>query len=361
MRMRIANRKKDGWIKEKQLISVFLSCFSSSDNLRSRDEILKPLYYIVDECSSEQMEATIESVYDDESKQINEEFDERCKRTQIRRVEKYRSRLFGLLICNLRKARGTETSSLRIGSTASMDEIDINDRWKSRLSGRTKKKILDTMLHFRCRLIKKRRIPSLCTIRDHDRIDPPSSSLNVQYDENITQIENELESVDSDVASCLKNLGISFPHPVYTRRCRLLVVNQDDMTDLWSETETDYSLEGDNFTLPPTKTIVETATAGSWGSYASSSHYPTDEQNSDGENFECSFDSDDDVPFDEVFSNEYKTSNFGSIEVPTQELSRIVDSSYQVSTYSFDNELSPCSVPWIDRSSSNVFHSICFH
>lgn len=340
--MRIANRKTNGWINEKQLISVFLSCFSSSDNLGSRDEVLKPLYYIVDECSSEQMGATIESAYDDESQQINEEVDESCKRTQIRRVEKNRSRLSGLLICDLRKARGTETSSLRIGSTASMDEIDINDRWKSRLSGGTKKKVLDTILHFRCHVIKKMRIPSLCTIRDHNRIDSPSSSLNVPYHENVTQIEKERESGDSDVVSCLTNLGISFPHPVYTRRCRLLVANRDDMTDLWSETETDYSLEGDNFTLPPTKTIVEIATTGSWGSYASSSHYPTDEQNSISENFECSLDSDDDVPFDEVFSNEYKTSSFGSIEVPTQ-------------------ELSSCSVPWINRSSSHVFHSTCFH
>lgn len=341
--MRRSIRNKDGWNNEMRLIDMILSFFSSSDDFESTDEILKPLYYIVDAGSSEQMEATtIESV-DDESKKENVEVgDESCKHKhkQLRRVDALRSRLSKYLLCDLRRVHGNETSSLRIESTTSMDEIDTNDIWESRISDKTKKVIYDTILHsakrnslgirFQCRRIKKIRIPFLCPFRDYDRVDSLSPSFNISHDDNTTQIERGLCSVYSDdVLPChrkSKTLGTSFPHPAYTRRCCLLHggVNRDAVTDLWTEMETNYSLEGENFTLPPMKTVVETVTARSWGSNASSSHYPTDEQSSDGDSFDCSFDSGADIPFDEIFSDKHKK-RFGSIKVQTQELSRTAD------------------------------------
>ncbi|MGK3736543.1 MAG: hypothetical protein ACI90V_003386 [Bacillariaceae sp.] len=370
MRMRRSIRNKDGLTNEKRLIDMFLSCFSSSDDFESRDELLKPLYYIVDACSSEQMEATAVDSVDDASKKESEKVDdESCKRTQLRRVNVLRSRLSSFLLCDLRRFRDNETPSLQIESTTSMDEIDTDDRWESRISDSTKQAIFDTILHsakrgslgirFKCRRIKKMRIPFLCPFRDYNRVDSLSPSFSVSHYDNTTQLEKELESVYSDdVLSCHKYtvLGTSFPHPVYTRRCRLLHggVNRGAVTDLWTEMETNYSLEGDNFTLPPMKTVVETVTAKSWGSNASSSHYPTDEQSSDGDSFDCSFDSDAEIPFDEIFSDKHKT-RFESIKVQTQELSRTADYSYQKSPYSFDDELSSGSLPWSGRSSSHNF------
>jgi hypothetical protein len=192
--MRRSIRNKDGWINEKRLIDMILSFFSSSDDFESRDEILKPLYYIVDACSSEQMEATaIESV-DDESKKENVNVDdESCKNKQLRRVDALRSRLSKYLHCDLRRVRGNETLSLRIESTMSMDEIDTNDIWESRISDRTKRVIFDTILHsakrnssgirFQCRRIKKNCIPFLCPFRDYDRVDSLSPSINISHDD----------------------------------------------------------------------------------------------------------------------------------------------------------------------------------
>ena len=293
-----SNRKKDGWLHEKRLISLFSSCFSSSDDFESRDEVLKPLYYIAGDSSSEQMEATVESV-DDESNERHETIDKPFQRTRPQRIVVLLSRFSRGVLCGFKKNRDGETASVRIRSSTIMDEIDI--------------------------------------------------SLEVSHDDRITQLEMKVENIDPDDISCLEYtaLGVTFPHPVYTYRCRLPMVgtNQDTQNDLWTEMETNFSLEFDDYTLPPTQTVVktataeswgsigssslyplpptqtvvETATAESWGSIESSSFYPTDEQSNEEGFFHTSFDSDIDIPFDEIFTD--KSLSYVDYGAQIQELS----------------------------------------
>jgi len=322
-------RKRDGWLQRKKIISIFLSRFSSSNSSEStdQDEVLKPLYYIVGDSSSEEMEATVHSV-DDQSKERNEE-DKSSHQTRLLGCMDFRfSRFLKVDLNNSRKSREGETvSEKRYGkdgstpfqtrNSTSMNEIyDVEKH-----SNHSLKRMVVAMLNslsisermkssgYRRKL---RRIFKFSFVRrstkHHTKGDSPSDSVKHANDDHISQLETKEENSESDDESLIQTtvLGVTFAHPVYTGRCNLLVhnVNPDIGNDLWKNMETNFSVEGEYYDLPfITKTVIETAAAESWGSISSSSLYPTDEQSVEDDFFLCNrFDSDVDIPFDETFT-----------------------------------------------------------
>jgi hypothetical protein len=299
------SRKKDG---ENRLISLLLSCFSSSDDdddfdRSTKDEVLKPLYYIVGDFDSEQMEATVESI-DDES------IDKKAKpdKKLPRRSDFRRRRFFGGILCGFKKIMEVEIASNRLASSTRINDTKTNERATNRRLDKTEKAFMKpSTSRYGYQVSRILRLPFLCLSTNTKKHDSHSlSTKSAQNDQN-SQLEMKVEKTGSDDSSFLRStaLGVTFAHPVYTGKCHLLIdeANADTTNYLWTKLKTGFSVEIDDYTLPPTKTIVETATSESWGSGGSSSLYPTDEQsNEEGNFYYGSFDSDV-VPFDEIFTD----------------------------------------------------------
>ena len=112
------NLKRDGRRQENPFASLLLSWLPSSDDFESNnntnDEVLKPLYYIVGDINSEQMEATVEST-DDESIAKNETTDKplKQKRRQPRRTNFLRNRFLEGVMNRFKKWKDLESTPLR--------------------------------------------------------------------------------------------------------------------------------------------------------------------------------------------------------------------------------------------------------
>jgi hypothetical protein len=292
-------RKRDG---EKRLISLLLSCFSSSNDeadfdRSTKDEVLKPLYYIVGDFNSEQMEATVDSI-DDESIDKKAKPDKNSQQT--------RSQFFRGILRGFKINREVEIACDRLASSSRINDTD--ERPTSRRPDRTEKAFKKpSTSRYGYQVFRILRLPFLCSSTNTKKHDSRSfSTKSAQNDQN-SQPEMKVEKIGSDDTSSLGStaLGVTFAHPVYTGKCHLLMeeANEDTTNYLWTKMKSGISVEIDDYTLPPTKTIVETARAESWGSGGSSLLYPTDEGSDEEETFYYgSFDSDV-VPFDEIFTD----------------------------------------------------------
>lgn len=293
------SRKRDG---EKRLISLLLSCFSSSDDdddfdRSTKDEVLKPLYYIVGDFNSEQMEATVDSIDDDS-------IDKKAKPDN--NFQQTRPRFFRGILRGFKKMSEVEIASDRLASSPRINDTD--ERATNRPLGRTDKAFKKASTsRYGYQVSRILRLPFLCSSMNTKKHDSHSfSTKSAQNDQN-SQLEMNVEKIGSDDTSSLGStaLGVTFAHPVYTGKCHLLMeeANEDTTNYLWTKMKTGLSVEIDDYTLPPTKTVVETATAVSWGSGGSSLLYPTDEgSDEEGIFYYGSFDSDV-VPFDEIFTD----------------------------------------------------------
>ncbi len=301
-----ARGNKDG---EKRSLSLLFSCFSSSDDddadveRSSKDEVLKPLYYIVGDINSEQMEQTVQSM-DDESidkkaranKTVQsidgESIDKKGRAGKTFLLADFLSRWF-------RGRRGKSRKTDNVGLATRMNETESDDGTSN---GRpTKKKLLKKS--FTHRIL---RLPAFLHFskrnKKHD-----SQAMNITQSIS-EEVEEKTESGDTSSVLQPSALGVTFAHPAYTGKCHFLTeaARLDTTNHLWTQMKTnqvdDRKVDDDDYTLPPTKTIVETTTAETWGSFDSASFYPTDEQSREGSVYYGSFDSDIDIPFDEIFT-----------------------------------------------------------
>lgn len=309
MRVKPKPKRKWNWINGKKdggkiSVPLLLSCFSSSSDedfeRNTKDEVLKPLYYIVGDINSELMEATVESI-DDESIDRKTKVDKRFRQSQPRRVDNIFSRfLTGILN---RSEKNREIKTTYVGLARRMNETERNDSVTNEQRETKEKLSLKKASAYGYRVSHILRLPILyLSSRCKKNHAPKSEHLAPS-----AQLEIYEQNADSDDASMLRpaSLGVTFAHPAYTGKCRLLAddARLESTNLLWTKMKTDKSIETDDYTLPPTKKFVETTTAESWGSVGSSSLYPTDEQShDDGNIYYGSFDSDIDIPFDEIFT-----------------------------------------------------------
>jgi len=213
-----------------------------------------------------------------------------------------------------KKWKDLESTPLQLASSTATNDIDTHDsRTNHRLSSRTEDSASRAPSTPRAKKSPRFLLPFFCLSRHLGKTGARSSAKKIVHEDRYIKCETKEESSqsscgDEQILPSDSSLGVAFAHPVYTGRSHLLMVgtNPDNSTyDLWTRMASGYSMEADDFPLPPTKTIVQTAEANSWGSDGgSSSLYPTDEQSNDEGNFEYgSFDSDADIPFDEIFRN----------------------------------------------------------
>lgn len=229
------------------------------------------------------------------------------------------SRFISGIVGGLKKSREIEIASVRFASSTPMNKTESNERGtnrQARFKGKTapekpstseEKKVL--LVRYGCGLSRIIRVPLLrssSSRRTKKQVSRSFSTKLAQNDKN-QLLKMKGGTNDSDDTSSIGPtvLGVTFAHPVYTGKCQMLFEdeNPDTSTYLWSKIRTDSSVETDDYTLPTRKTIVEIATAESWGSVGSSSLYPTDEQSDEDGNFHYGgFDSGVNIPFDEIFT-----------------------------------------------------------
>eukprot|EP00536_Pseudo-nitzschia_multiseries_P014599 jgi/Psemu1/39384/gm1.39384_g len=322
------DRKKGGWLRSKKVISMFLSRFSSSSSPETtdQDEVLKPLYYIVGDSSSEQMEATVQSI-DDQSKERNEIDDALSRQVRLNtqfypfsnvRPDGSTESLDGTIVPEERFGKdkpapfGSGDAANGRDKIGSIEKASNREPKRRALSKLHSSSIFVGLKSSNCRR-KLRRFFKRAFVRRSNshckKYDSPSCSIECYIEDSsgdlATQQDTKEETLDSDDTSLPTTvLGVTFAHPVYTGDCNVLVHNANSgiETELWGKMEKLFFAEVDDCNLPPTKTVVETGLVESWGSVGSSSMYPTDEQSVEEDFFySSSFDSDVDIPFDENF------------------------------------------------------------
>jgi len=274
-------RISDGGKGQYRLISVLSSWLSLSINdalgSGTGNEVLKPLYGIVGDLDSEQMEPTVESTDDtseDETARIEKVVAGPTRESTFRRSrflsiqKKSKDESGSAWLVNASRAEDGES----IGTKSNRPSKAIKNAVLKKLSISCKKKrfqtchgeqvspILRLPFFYPCPCVK---------INDSDTF-----SEIAQHDGNSTL---EMEGEDHDSSNTVL-LGVAFAHPVYTGKRNLLMDEIIPDTSIYMSTKikTDYSLEADGTTLSPMETIVQAATVESWDSLNSSSPYPTD-------------------------------------------------------------------------------------
>ena len=301
-----ARGNKDG---EKRLVSLLMSCFSSSDDddveRSSKDEVLKPLYYIVGDINSEQMEQTVQSM-DDELIDQKTRADKTVQSIDGESMDKKARTLktfprADFLSRWIRGRGGKSRKTDNVGLATRMNETESDDGRSNITEKKTPKKSF-TRTH---RIL---RLPAFLHLsKRNKKHDSQAMNITQSISEEVELNEEKTESVDTLSVLQPSALGVTFAHPAYTGKCRFLTeaARLDTTNHLWTQMKTnqvDDRKVDDDYTLLPTKTIVETTTAESWGSFDSPSFYPTDEQSREESIYYGSFDSDIDIPFDEIFT-----------------------------------------------------------
>ncbi len=290
-----ASEKKHG---EKRLVSLFLSCFSSSDDdefdQSTKDEVLKPLYYIVGDVDSEQMEQTVQSM-DDESTDKKSREKKRIRLAKQPRLSEVFTRLFGG-----RRGRSRKSEKASVGLATRMNETQSDSETTNESPNTTEKKMSSKSWSKRKQTHSILRLPFLLRRTNKHNASTTKILRNTLSEDFV--INEEITNSDDTSQSQPTNLGVTFAHPAYTGKCTFLTEDArlETTNHLWSKMKTNAELD-DDYIVPSTKTLVETTTAESWGS-VDSSFYPTDEQSHEENVYYGSFDSDIDIPFDEIFT-----------------------------------------------------------
>jgi hypothetical protein len=331
-------------------------------NDSSVDEVTKPLYYIVDEVSSDQVKAFNETIIinPDLAKENKANVEDRMAYSLC--CHRYFRRRYPLGFFSnqpQRRRRDSETATVtRVGSAATTDETSESpDKTQALVTSKNHAikrylsipKSKSTFQRFR---ELKLHLPFVCLFKIPEILRPLRDSC--------VNDESSVSEESQNLSSPLMPLGVSFPHPVFLRRCQSVAVDKkpfisSTVSSPWDEMLESNTLGDDDFTLPPTQTVVETATADSWRSVGSS-FCPTDEESkSYVGNAQRSFDSYCDIPFDEVLRDDdkYQLKTPVCSDAKILELSRIADS-HPISQYYIDGDeaSSEASLYWIDRRDS---------
>ena len=273
-------RISDGEKGQYRLISVLSSWLSLSINdalgSGTGNEVLKPLYGIVGDLDSEQMEPTVEST--DDTSTDKTVYIEKVVAQPIRQSNFRRSRFLGIQ----KKSKDESGSAWLMNASRAEDDKSIGTK-----SNRPSKPIKNAVLKKFSISCKKKRFQTC----HGEQVSPilrlpffyPCPCVKINDSDTFSEIAQhhgnstlEMEGDDHDSSSAVL-LGVAFAHPVYTGKRNLLVdeIIPDTSNYMSTKIITDYSLEADDTTLSPMETIVQAATVESWGSLNSSSPYPT--------------------------------------------------------------------------------------
>jgi len=325
------------------------------DDLDSNPEVTKPLYYIVDEVSSEQVRAFTS---EREQEKLNRRIKSNKKGSPVLRVTNAFRKFFGT---EPRRRRDSETASVtRVESAITTDEGELCEKPKNDfavfLGNRSR-------LLFRCRKkpvkFEKRKWhfqkTFMCRFGDRYKNtgpDTPRITLSTKVIEKDDESSVEQNTIPS--SNGMAKLGVTFPHPVYVRNCQLVSGDDDCKSMETTGNSRAWSLDantmvGDGFTGRPIQAIVKTDTAYSWGSNGASL-YPTDEQSSFQYSDDGDFDSESDIPFDEAAALGHPNATISFDSDCHRELYRI---SHPKSHY-FADDVSENSLLWIDPQGSGA-------
>jgi len=323
MREDLARKRKNErfswkWNCKNGIISLFSSNFSSSTNdgiePRLSDEVLKPLYYIISDVHSDEVDATIASV-DDASVERKGKVEETFQQIGPATMRSIALRYSREISSGSKKNWDFKSLLSRFTSSTTINEIETdemstirqlseprNTSFDEKASPTTEKTSI-SQLHKGYHFLRKLRCIFTCfSVKKIDSHLYAEKVLEVNQNAP-SKMEVQDFNPDDAEAPRIHAMGVSFAHPVYTGKCHVPADEKNTNTTncFWAKLESGLSIEIDDYTLPRTKTIVEISTAASWGSGDSSSLYPTDEQSSSGMNlYHGSFDSDVDTPFDEI-------------------------------------------------------------
>jgi hypothetical protein len=323
---------------------AFWSCFRDSDDFGSVDEVTKPLYYIVDEVSSQQVRDFCQ-----ESK-APKGWNERRHHSndQSSPSSSLRLKISNLLHRGSRRRRDSETASItRVESAIILNGVVGNRNSIFRSSrpnpfGKLSLKPVRRTIMKLGKKLKSMKVPNpLCYSNDKTNLRSGYAGFEESFD----------SSVEPDEQGPPVVLGVTFSHPVF-------VGNVDEESNktfspsrsAWgkydSETKLAKSLNC---------TTADTKTSGSWGSYGS---FPSDEcedsyrERKDGD-FEYNFCDFEDLPFDEATTSnvaakmavEYISRRDGNVEVM-----ELYSNGYFFPSYDDDDDtFGDGSLSWVDR------------
>jgi hypothetical protein len=310
--------------------TCFRHCLRRSDDLDSTDgEVTKPLYFIVDEVSTQQVRDFELSKNNQLSKKLKDSLASVEERMHPRFAE-LRRRLARHFQRHSREQHDSETASVtRVGSCAASDETDYHQRSK---------------------------ITRIVYSQPEHSVHSDINSLIKQPDNKVGYKRFRMASLCSyKIDSTGEALGVAFPHPAFARFQSPLLSGVTGKppkvvtNEFWPIVETASGCT-DETRAPQGKTIVQTDAVNSWGSTGSSSFYPTDEQSNvdqdsfdDGFNSESNNDSYDgfnsecDLPFDELTMDNLERATARLVSRNQEELSRIADA-ISTSHYLFDHD-----------------------
>jgi hypothetical protein len=286
---------------EKQLpMSVkdwcLFGCTSGVDDLGPMDEMTKPLYYIIDEVSSQQMNDLAENSKRLEVSRKGNRLDSPEQPTLL---SVFRHRISNLIHRRSKRRHDSETAS--ITGVESVVVVNGSDGGKKNSTSTEFESVNMRRINISLKPVKRTWKSLSKTIKSLQRYKPlsrtfPDASTSCGGFHVAQSFESSVGSTEYGTPIIL---GVTFPHPVFqeTMKGRL---NTEVLSsrNVWSRCELKSQ---DDIAPQLTRPFVATGEGGSWGSFAS---FPTDEcDNSFGENMENGSECGscfDDKPFDEV-------------------------------------------------------------
>ncbi|KAG7366800.1 hypothetical protein IV203_029470 [Nitzschia inconspicua] len=315
------------------------SCFRNNDDLGSVDEVTKPLYYIVEEVSSQEVKDFARNnkgksyLTNQRRRQITER---PCARTG------FCQKISGLLNNGPRRRRDSETASItRVESGTVLNEKGTNQSLTSRRLNMPVERLSFKPI--------KRPFTNLSQKMKSLTIAKPfSRSVGERVMRNGYSCLNADDSFDMSVEpnelGSPVNLGVRFPHPAFAG------VTEDLF---WKGVSPgrgaggrEYAKANNNPSLPYSRTVFDVTTAHSDDSQGS---FPTDEcDDTCGERMEDEFEYDfEDLPFDEATFD--GVTQRGSLESESYCNTSYYFRSHDDDYDDDDNTFGDGSPTWIDR------------
>lgn len=324
------------------LLSQLQAGLCQSTDFQSVQELEKPLYYILEEVGAEEM-----SKKSIKSKKKVAKFQGKGSQQRFRNLL---HRLSWLLTYPSNKRFGSESISLHVDTSVSADGTETNEKLKTGPSESVSHPMIASH-QFPGKNSYGSDLLSRVVCDKHPSGIPPLYPSKVQtIDELVSfsqrslsegyssQFETERRDLTVSERSSSQTgcLGVSYPHPAYIEKCLLFLARKSATRDqhyrtLWEGLETGLT-DGDDFTLPPTRTEVEIARADSWGSEGEiatldswgckeSSISPGDKQSNQEDLLSGSVTFRDEFPFDELATDNVPKASVAAKDVTSVALS----------------------------------------
>ena len=293
------------------------------DDYASVDEMRKPLYFIVDDVSSQQVR----------------EFEDSKEKHKVQQQPKPTTRPSLPRMCTRgipfrrrqanRRRHDSETASLtRVESmTITEQPKQISNATTPEETSRQEELSLNRYRGLRWR------VPDALYCRKGKKHDDAESS---------TSSAEEIRRFDGNDPTSI--LGVSFPHPAFLLKNEI----EEETKELEIEKKHCVPVQQRTNKLNLKNTVVQTMAVDSWGSETSS--YPSDEESGGEGTFDFS---DDEAPFDEVeVRPSFDTSSIVDSESEAQRLIEIGDTDRGVH-YFYKDDYDVDSLPWIEHRESS--------